>query len=1304
MRVKIHCRYFFLLFICFFFAGVVSQSALAQWYWPVPNAPRNNNSITQWASGGANGHPGIDITGSEGWPIYASRTGKVIGVGFSPASAYCDDNTGCHNCVPAYGPNGVQNVCQGGYTIVIDHYDKYYSIYAHLRDMPSLKIGDTVTGGKTVIGILGNTGRSTGPHLHFSIKYDNYNGITTGLQTAYLNNLSNFVDGNYTPTCGNGIYGNDQKGVSINICDAPYTTYAKKTGGSGAWAPGGASTNWYAAARVNDLTGVDVPIMDGSTWINTAESYGFTVSKEPNADPNWVHGYGIASKRLAVWKDHIRVIEGVNTQTQMILFSNGDGNSKYAANGYCGMEERSFTDFESDGRWFGDFLGYVYLAKVKPEGAFESVTTTDDGQITISGYAYDPKSPNTNIDLHIAIVNADLPGEEKTLKVNNVQRTDGKKGGFSLTFPVNVRGYYYIAVEALGTTVNSDSSDYTDLGYKYFTLEKALYPREITLNQSSLSLEKGSTGNLSVSSYLPSEAQNKTVTWTSSDTSIATVTSAGKVTAKGVGTATITATVKDRAAVKAECTVTVTAPPTIRPTSVTLNKTSAELTVNDKLNLTTTVLPSNTNVSYNIRWTSSDTSVATVSNGVVTAVGEGTAKITVSVKSDFSSLITFCKTSCTITVVQPAEPSCDWVEKSYLPPNVNPDEWEIEVKNHYSQTGSTSPGSGWTQTDSTTRYVESGAPYTTYKDLGSDTDTRKFIKKVWYHWCGHPQHKDWVELQIESNYPYYDEKEMDSSIFEDRYQYQDSNFSVTQVSQHELWWKSGTKAGTRVECDNGGERWYEGWKYQNYTAVTENTWVRDSEWLSLDQLDSNATSVSYRFRLKNCEPVSYTVTFKVVNGSWDDGTTADKKVTLEGIASDTLTLTEAQIPTAGTKPAANYKTGKWGVTPNTETPITADTTYTYNYTLKNAISSTVTFKVVNGSWDDETTADKTVTLNGYEGDTLKLTTAQIPAVGTKPEANFKAGSWDTTPSAETAILGNKTFTYTYAAKNNITRTVTFKVVNGSWDDGTTADKTVTLTGYEGDSLKLTQSQIPAVGSKPNETYKAGSWDTNPTTSTVITANTTYTYTYAVDENDDRIKLIVSSERARPGEEVTVAVSIENNPGIALLRMEVSFDRTKLEIVKKNPDEFPNFDLLDSGLTGWEGNDNGSKTQFWWDSNKDTNFTGEIVKLKFRVLDGAEKGDTAITISPVEDGILNSALVDYIPVIQSGKVTIYKNIPGDINGDGKVSSKDLLLLKQYLAWLPVTLVGNADVNADGKVSSKDLLLLKQYLAWLPVTLY
>ena len=77
--------------------------------------------------------------------------------------------------------------------------------------------------------------------------------------------------------------------------------------------------------------------------------------------------------------------------------------------------------------------------------------------------------------------------------------------------------------------------------------------------------------------------------------------------------------------------------------------------------------------------------------------------------------------------------------------------------------------------------------------------------------------------------------------------------------------------------------------------------------------------------------------------------------------------------------------------------------------------------------------------------------------------------------------------------------MTFKVVNGSWNDETTTDKTVTLTGYEGDTLKLAADQIPTVGTKPNNTYKAGSWDVTPSTDTAITEATTYTYTYVAKE-------------------------------------------------------------------------------------------------------------------------------------------------------------------------------------------------------------
>ena len=245
--------------------------------------------------------------------------------------------------------------------------------------------------------------------------------------------------------------------------------------------------------------------------------------------------------------------------------------------------------------------------------------------------------------------------------------------------------------------------------------------------------------------------------------------------------------------------------------------------------------------------------------------------------------------------------------------------------------------------------------------------------------------------------------------------------------------------------------------------------------------------------------ISQTVTFKVVNGAWNDATTADKTVNVVGCEGETLYLSADQIPTAGNQPNDTYKAGSWDVTPSTETAITEATTFTYTYAAKTPISQTVTFKVANGAWNDASTADKTVTLTGYEGDTLKLSADQIPAVGNRPNGMYKAGGWDVTPSTETAITEATTFTYSYAAKAPISQTVTFKVANGAWNDASTADKTVTLTGFEGDALKLSADQIPAVGNRPNSAYKAGSWDVTPSTETAITEATTFTYTYAEKE-------------------------------------------------------------------------------------------------------------------------------------------------------------------------------------------------------------
>ena len=143
----------------------------------------------------------------------------------------------------------------------------------------------------------------------------------------------------------------------------------------------------------------------------------------------------------------------------------------------------------------------------------------------------------------------------------------------------------------------------------------------VTLDHTSLELEIGETATL-VASVKPDNAADKTVTWTSSDTKIATVDASGEVTAVEEGETTITAKAGDK---KAECKVTVKRVPV---TSVSLDKITLELTEGESASLTATVSPDNA-TDKTVTWSSSDATVATVDdNGKVTAVKAGTATIT----------------------------------------------------------------------------------------------------------------------------------------------------------------------------------------------------------------------------------------------------------------------------------------------------------------------------------------------------------------------------------------------------------------------------------------------------------------------------------------------------------------------------------------------------------------------------------------------------------------------------------------------------------------------------------------------------
>ena len=134
----------------------------------------------------------------------------------------------------------------------------------------------------------------------------------------------------------------------------------------------------------------------------------------------------------------------------------------------------------------------------------------------------------------------------------------------------------------------------------------------LTLNKTAVKLLLGKTEQLTPT-ITPADATNKNVTWTTSDASIATVSSSGLVKAIGKGTAVITCTSDDDATKVATCTVSVDM---IGVTRISLNYTNLTVEENDGEWLEYTVFPSNAS-DRSVVWESSDTTVATVERGLV---------------------------------------------------------------------------------------------------------------------------------------------------------------------------------------------------------------------------------------------------------------------------------------------------------------------------------------------------------------------------------------------------------------------------------------------------------------------------------------------------------------------------------------------------------------------------------------------------------------------------------------------------------------------------------------------------------------
>lgn len=158
--------------------------------------------------------------------------------------------------------------------------------------------------------------------------------------------------------------------------------------------------------------------------------------------------------------------------------------------------------------------------------------------------------------------------------------------------------------------------------------QKMVQATSVSLDKSELTLKPNGTARLTAT-VNPSDASNKTVTWTSSNTAVATVSDSGLVKAVKNGTATITA--KTSNGLTAQCAVTVATPVTSFSVSPAKSKT---INIDGTFTFKAKIYPSNAD-DKTLLYSSSNEDVAVVDdNGTVTGVSAGKAVITITAKSN----------------------------------------------------------------------------------------------------------------------------------------------------------------------------------------------------------------------------------------------------------------------------------------------------------------------------------------------------------------------------------------------------------------------------------------------------------------------------------------------------------------------------------------------------------------------------------------------------------------------------------------------------------------------------------------------
>ena len=348
-------------------------------------------------------------------------------------------------------------------------------------------------------------------------------------------------------------------------------------------------------------------------WYYNGELYDFSkpVTGDITLEARWVELVDVSGIEL----DQTKLTLGVGKKAKLIVTIKPENARDKSV--IWSSSNTDVVSVDKDGNVTAIKAGTATITVTTKDGKYKA-----EAEVTVSADVVNVKSVSldkTSLDLKV--------NETGTLKAT-VKPSDATNKGVTWSSSnsnvASVDNNGKVTAKAAGTatiTVTTKDGNYKATCKVTVTSIKVT---GVALNKTSLELNVGS-GETLTATVKPSDATNKGVTWSSSDSDVVSVDNNGKVTAKKAGTATITVTTKD-GNYKAECTVTVT---NVNVTGVSLNKTSMSLYIDEEDTLTAIVEPSNA-TNKDVTWSSSDSSVASVDeNGKVTAKKAGTATITV---------------------------------------------------------------------------------------------------------------------------------------------------------------------------------------------------------------------------------------------------------------------------------------------------------------------------------------------------------------------------------------------------------------------------------------------------------------------------------------------------------------------------------------------------------------------------------------------------------------------------------------------------------------------------------------------------